>query len=147
MPYASSTLTVRDWMRPHPIVTHPRDSIERARALCEEHRVNQLPVVSGGELVGIITDRDLRDAFPSLTEHVEHPVQAHAQTAGIDVEEVMTRQVLSVAETESVHAAASLLLRERIGALPVLRDKQLVGIVTRSDLLRALISLTTRATL
>jgi acetoin utilization protein AcuB len=109
--------------------------------------VNQLPVVSGGELVGIITDRDLRDAFPSLTEHVEHPVQAHAQTAGIDVEEVMTRQVLSVAETESVHAAASLLLRERIGALPVLRDKQLVGIVTRSDLLRALISLTTRATL
>ena len=135
------SLTVRDWMRAHPIAVGPRDSIERARALCEEHRVNQLPVLAGTTLVGIITDRDLRDAFPSVAEQAEHPSRAHAETAATRVEDVMSPQVLTVDDGASVRDAAALMQQERIGALPVLRDGHLVGIVTRSDLLRALIAL------
>src|SRR5262249_34689279 len=52
-----------------PVLTvKPRDSIAHARAIMEEHRVNQLPVVVDDRLVGIVTDRDLRDAFPSVFE-------------------------------------------------------------------------------
>ena len=60
------TVRVRDWMK-HPVHTvKPRDSIAHARALLEEHRINQLPVIVNGNVVGIVTDRDLRDAFPSV---------------------------------------------------------------------------------
>ena len=65
---AQVSLLVRDWMRAHPLAVRPKDSIARARAICEEHRINQLPVLADRALVGIITDRDLRDAFPSVAE-------------------------------------------------------------------------------
>ena len=65
--------TVKDWMRPVVHAVRPRDTIEHARELCERHRVNQLPVVTNGVLAGIVTDRDLRDAFPSLDEQAKHP--------------------------------------------------------------------------
>jgi acetoin utilization protein AcuB len=134
------SLLVRDWMHARPIVAHPKDSIDRARALCEEHRINQLPVVSGKDLVGIITDRDLRDAFPSVADQARDPLRAHAETAAMTVEEVMTPQVLTVADSDTVEHVARLMQIERIGALPVLRDGAMVGLVTRSDLLRALIA-------
>jgi acetoin utilization protein AcuB len=134
-------MIVREWMKARPVVTHPRDSIDRARALCEEHRINQLPVVSGEQLVGIITDRDLRDAFPSIAEQERDPLRAHHETATTHVEEVMTRDLLTVNETDSIHQAASLMQKERINALPVLHEGRLVGILTRNDLLRALLAL------
>lgn len=59
-------MRVVSWMK-HPVVgVKPRDSAARARALMEQYRFNQLPVLQGPQLVGIVTDRDLRDAFPSL---------------------------------------------------------------------------------
>jgi acetoin utilization protein AcuB len=138
-------MTVREWMKARPIVTHPRDSIDRARSLCEEHRINQLPVVAGDRLVGIITDRDLRDAFPSITEQERDPLRAHRETAATHVEEVMTRDVLTVNADDALHHVASLMQKERLNALPVLHDGQLVGIITRNDLLRALLALLDRA--
>jgi CBS domain-containing protein len=134
------SLLVREWMHARPLVVHPKDSIDRARSLCEEHRINQLPVVSGKTLVGIITDRDLRDAFPSVADQARDPLRAHAETAATTVEEVMTQQVLTVEETDTVEHVARLMQAERIGALPVLRDGAMVGLVTRSDLLRALVA-------
>ena len=63
-------MRVRSWMK-HPVVgVKPRDSAAHARVLMAQHRVNQLPVFEGPRLVGIVTDRDLRDAFPSLAETV-----------------------------------------------------------------------------
>jgi acetoin utilization protein AcuB len=137
-------MTVREWMKARPLVTHPRDSIDRARALCEEHRINQLPVVADDRLIGIITDRDLRDAFPSVAEQAKDPLRAHRETAATHVEEVMTRDMLTVHDTDSIRQAASLMQKERINALPVLHDGKLVGIITRNDLLRALLALLAR---
>jgi len=138
------SLVVGDWMRAHPMVVSPRDSIESARALCEEHRINQLPVLSNGALVGIVTDRDLRDAFPSVSEQARHPARSHAETATTRVEEVMSRRVLTLNADDTVAKAAALMQEERIGALPVLRDGRLAGIITRSDLLRALVAMAER---
>ena len=136
---------VAAWMHKDVHVAHPHDSVEHARELCERHRVNQLPVLANGALVGIVTDRDLRDAFPSVAEQVAHPGRAHRETASTRVEDVMTANVLTIGEHDSIERAATIMRRERVGALPVLRNDRVVGILTRTDLLNALIALTSAA--
>ena len=136
---------VSTWMQRHVHVVHPHDTIEHARELCERHRINQLPVLSGTTLVGIVTDRDLRDAFPSLGEQAMHPARAHRETQSIRIEDVMTANVLTIAADARIGDAATIMRTERVGALPVLRDDRMVGILTRTDLLNALIVLTSTA--
>ncbi len=137
-------MTVSGWMHAPVHTVAPQDSIEHAREVCERFRINQLPVVQDGTLVGIITDRDLRDAFPSIAEEVEHPARAHRATTSTAVADVMTGTVLTVGSSEDIEHAAAVMRRERIGALPVEHDGRLVGILTRSDLLNALCALATR---
>ena len=134
-------LAVRDWMHADPLVVQAHESIERARIICEEHRINQLPVLSGKVLVGIVTDRDLRDAFPSVAEEARDPERAHGETASTRVDSVMSSRVLTVDADDTVSHAATLMQEERIGALPVTSGGRLVGILTRHDLMRALVAL------
>jgi acetoin utilization protein AcuB len=121
----------------------PLDSIAHARALLEEHRINQLPVVAKDRLVGIITDRDLRDAFPSVFEAPaftgEAPRKPGRSPDQIRVEEVMTRRVFTMGPDERIDEAADLMRRERVGSVPIVERDSLVGIVTRSDVLDAFI--------
>jgi acetoin utilization protein AcuB len=132
-------MNVEKWMKKHPQTIKPLDTIEHARLVMQEHRINQLPVVRGGEIVGIITDRDLRDAYPSV---LADPMRKQTPNPhDVKVEAVMTTNVLTMAPDDGIIAAASLMRRERVGALPVVKGKQLVGILTRSDLLDALIAL------
>jgi acetoin utilization protein AcuB len=136
-------IRVREWMR-HPVISvRPRDSAAHARAIMEQHRVNQLPVFEGPRLVGIVSDRDLRDAYPSLVEstatHRRRPKST--EPTAIPVEDVMTRDILTVEPDTPLVDAARLLRRERIGALPVVAGGHAVGILARSDLLDALVQL------
>ena len=135
------SLDVKGWMQTRLTLAHPHDGIDHARALCERHRINQLPVVADGSLVGIVTDRDLRDAFPSVGEQVRHPGEARRETAALRVEDVMTPNVLTVGERDPIERAATIMREERVGALPVVSGERLVGIVTRTDLLGALVAL------
>ena len=132
---------VNAWMHAPVHVVHPHDSVAHARELCARHRVNQLPVVLDGRLVGIVTDRDLRDAFPSVVEEAEFPARAHRITDRLRVEDVMTNTPATVGEDEGIDVAATIMRKRRIGALPVVRSDEVVGILTRSDLLDALASL------
>ena len=130
-------MKIAEWMT-HPVRSvRPRDSIRHARALLEEYRINQLPVTVDGRVVGIVTDRDLRDAFPSVFD----PKHGHAFERTLDsitVDAVMTFHVLTLGPDETIDTAAHLMRRERIGALPIVgTDGRLVGILTRSDLLDA----------
>jgi acetoin utilization protein AcuB len=131
------------WMHTQLHVAHPHDSIEAARALCERHRINQLPVIADGKLVGIVTDRDLRDAFPSIVEEAARPDDARREISSIHVEDVMTANVLTVAAGDPIERAAMIMRRERVGALPVVRNDRVIGILTRTDLLQALVAVTT----
>ena len=138
-------MRIEPWMQ-HPVITvKPRDSARHARELMEKHRVNQLPVVVDGRLVGIVTDRDLRDAFPSVFELAEAAGQHHrpagTDPAAIPLEDVMTRDVLTLAPAAFIADAARLMRRERIGAIPIIDGGRLVGILTRSDLLDAFVEL------
>jgi len=117
-----SGIRVADWMTEAVLAVETFDSIAVARQLMSKHRVNQLPVLDNDNLVGIVTDRDIRDAYPT--------------SMMIDrAEEVMTHDVFIVRPETALATAVSLLRRHRIGSLPVVKDKKLVGIITRSDIL------------
>ena len=133
------------WMKMPPMTVKMRDSVAHARALLEEHRFNQLPVVVNGKLVGIVTDRDLRDA--SAAVRVSSKVagakdEIEATPEQIPVEAVMSTKVLMLRPADTIQRAAELMRRERIGGVPVVDRGRLVGIITRSDVLDAFVALT-----
>jgi CBS domain-containing protein len=135
-------VTVSHWMKRPSHTVKPQDSIRHARAILEEHRINQLPVTTDGRLVGIVTDRDLRDAFPSVLDHRRsRPARSNPSPDETTVELVMTGSVLTVCSDDTIAEAARVMRKGRIGALPVIDGAKLVGIITRSDLLDALAAL------
>jgi acetoin utilization protein AcuB len=136
---------IEDWMKFPVHAVRPLDSIARARAVLEQYRINQLPVVVDNRLVGIITDRDLRSVSPSVAEvasidagTVEDVLLDPEKTS---VEQVMSARVVSLGPKDTVEEATRLLISERIGAVPVVENERLVGIITRSDVLGAFLGL------
>lgn len=132
-----------DWMTAKVQTVKPLDSVAHARALIEERRINQLPVVKDGVLVGIVTDRDLRDAVNAVTTsaHAAGTVESVPGTPEqIPIETVMTHNVMTLSPHSRVVAAAELMRRQRIGSVPMVDGRELVGIITRSDILKAFIA-------
>jgi acetoin utilization protein AcuB len=130
---------VAKWMTKSVMTIKPRDSLRHARECMVRHRINQLPVVVNDKLVGIITDRDVRDAYPSSLrlfrgKDIDEFGESHI------VEELMTYNVVTVSPQTSLREAAQRLRKQRFGALPVVEDGKLVGIITRSDILDALLA-------
>ena len=129
---------VERYMSPNPITVRPDTSLRKAFELLQAHQIRHLPVVQGKRLVGIITDRDLRQQLPSSLDAPEELERLRARSTRVKVSEVMTRQVFSVTPETGAHRAARLMVKHRIGCLPVLRGSNLVGIVTTIDLLQAM---------
>lgn len=144
-PVTTDRMLIENWMAKPVIAVRLRDSVAQARRLLEQHRINQLPVMTDGKLAGIVTDRDLRNASDAIA------VSGRAARArlsrrdlipeNIAVETVMSAKVMTLKPNDSLAAAASLMRRERIGGIPIIEGKRLVGIITRSDVLRAFIVL------
>jgi CBS-domain-containing membrane protein len=130
---------VGDWMSEAVLAVETFDSINIARQLMAKHRINQLPVLEGDKVVGIVTDRDIRDAYPtSMAINRGEAIDRFADS--ITVEEVMTHNVFTVGPETSLLIAVELLRRHRIGSLPVVKKQKLVGIITRSDILDYVLS-------
>jgi len=136
-------MKIRARMKRPVITVKPHDSVLAARRIMEEHRFNQLPVVLDGRVVGIVTDRDLRDASPSVLDPMprRRTRARSSDPAQVPVEDVMSHNVLSLAPDALVVDAARLMRRERIGAVPILEHDRLAGILTRSDVLDAFVEL------
>ena len=117
-------------------VLSPETRAAEALALCRESRIRHLPVLEEGRLVGIVSDRDLRSAAPALGE----PGRAEA-LAKLRVSEVMTREVVSARPDDPIEEVANAMRERKIGCLPVLEDDALVGIITSSDVMEALVFL------
>lgn len=130
---------VGDWMVKGVLAVETFDSINIARQLMAKHRINQLPVIEDDKVVGIVTDRDVRDAYPtSMAINRGEAIDRFADT--ITVEEVMTHDVFMVQPETSLRTAVELLRKHRIGSLPVVKKQTLVGIITRSDILDFVLS-------
>ncbi len=138
-------MKIKDWMNSPVHTVKPRDTVAHARELLERYRINQLPVVRDGVLVGIVTDRDLRNAAPSAAEQAAADlgqIKDVLDPGTIAVETVMTEQVFAVTPEDSLEDAVRIMRRERFGAIPVVDNKRrVVGIVTRSDVLDAFMCL------
>ena len=140
-------MRVEQWMTVNPLTVMPHDSVAHARALLKEHRINQLPVTLNGRLVGIVTDRDLRDAMGPTYAAAEasgnpSPQERRAQVIAEDIAiEAVTANAITIEPQDTMERAAVVMRRERIGALPVVHRGELRGIVTRTDVLRAYLAL------
>jgi acetoin utilization protein AcuB len=141
-------LLVRDWMTRELVTLSPEASVAEALTLCRERRIRHIPILEDGQLVGIVSDRDLRDASPALGD-----AERASALQEIRVGDVMTREVITADPQDSIENAAQDMYEHKIQSLPVVADEpvvdevsavaegELLGIVTSSDVMRALIML------
>lgn len=128
-------MQIQEMMTRSVLTTSPDTPIAVALRLMHDHRIRHLPVIAGTELVGIVTDRDLRTISPSdATALTPDEITYHMGTTR--VETCMTRDVVTMRPDEEVVHAARRLLDGTFGCLPVVADGQLVGLVTEIDVLR-----------
>lgn len=130
-------MLVRDCMTPNPTTIDPDARLDEALSLMRALRVRHLPVLSGGRLAGILTWTDLMRATPPPTV-TSGTADSLPLLARVHVREIMTPDPITAAPDVPVEIAARLLRERKIGALPVVEDGMLVGIVTESDLFDAL---------
>jgi CBS domain-containing protein len=121
-------MNVRKHMSAPPITISDETDFKNALGLMQKHRIRRLPVVDAdGVLIGIVAERDL---LVAADRYLNSPV---------DVERIMTRQVVTVGVTTPVVDAAMLMIERKIGGLPVVdASRKLIGIITETDLLKAL---------
>jgi len=139
-------MKVGDVMTRNPITIDPESPLATAMAVMKKAGIRHLPVTDeAGQLLGIITDRDLRSAAftPALTEHLTVRGQRRAALLGTTLDELrvrdaMTWGVVTTHPEVSVGQAARILFFGRFGSLPVVDDTKLVGLLTERDMLRAL---------
>ncbi len=121
------------------LTVRPEDPIRKVWELVEEKKLRRFPVIDGERLVGIVTDRDLRNATASsvvLTEKKYHDFLLDT----IKVETIMTPNPRTVSPDTSIREAAKIILNMKVGGLPVVDGDRLVGIITETDLINAFIS-------
>ena len=130
-------MLVRDWMTPDPITVSPEMPVMAALSILKERGFRRLPVVQDGQLIGITTRRDLKDAVPSQATTLSI-WEVTALLSKLTVGEMMATNVISAAEDEYMEDAARRMRRGDVGGLPVLGERgELRGIITVGDVLEA----------
>lgn len=134
-------MLVKEVMTPHPVVIDPNTSVTQAERLMKENKIRHLPVIREGKgLVGLVTRQTLSRAMPSEMSTLTI-WELNYQLTQIKVKDIMVKKVISATEDATVEQAARIMIDNRIGGLPVLREGELAGIITDIDLLEALSSL------
>jgi acetoin utilization protein AcuB len=116
-------MQVSAWMSSPVHTVTPTTTAADSVALIHRHRIRHLPVMEGDRVIGVVTDRDLRGVAP------ETPVSA-----------IMSHPVVVVSLRTAIEKAARLLFDRRIGCLPVIEDGKLIGILTQTDAVAALVN-------
>jgi acetoin utilization protein AcuB len=138
-------MMIRELMTGGLITVRPETSVQQARDLLAKERIRHLPVTGpGGVLTGIVTDRDIRLNLPSRATSLSAQEVAHLLSR-LTVGEIMTRSVVTIGPDQPAREGAQLMLDHKIGALPVLDDGHLIGIITETDIVRAFLRATAPA--
>ena len=134
-------MLVKNWMSKEVITVGADDSMQNAIYILQEQNIKILPVMDDATLVGIISDRDLKKASPSDATTLDMH-ELLFLISKIKVRDLMKKPVYTAKPDDTVEEAAALLLEKKISGLPVVdENNRLVGIITRSDIFRVLLSL------
>lgn len=132
-------MQAQEMMHTNVVTVSPETSLGEAQRLMRDHRIRHLPVVSGQRLVGLLTDRDLRNASPSqATTLLRGEINYQMDTTPIET--CMTRKVVVIRPQDPIIDGTRQLLDGAFGCLPVVDQGQLVGIITEIDLLRGFLA-------
>jgi acetoin utilization protein AcuB len=125
----------------HPVITvKPDMPIPDALVMMKKEKIRRAPVVKDGKLVGIISDHDLLHASPSDATSLS-VWELNYLLSKITIDEVMTKDVVTVAEDTPIEEAARIMSDNKIGGLPVVKNSAVVGIITETDLFKIFLEL------
>ncbi len=132
-------MLIKDWMAKDVLTVDENTSLMRATRIMKENNIRRLPVVSHGKLIGIVTDRDVKDASPSKTTSLDIH-ELYYLLSEMKVKDVMTPSPLTLLGDDSLEKAAVIMLESKISGLPVVdKTDQLVGLLSETDILRGFI--------
>ena len=131
-------MKVVDVMTPNPLTITAVETIGQADELLAENNIRQIPVVNGHELVGIVTDRDIRSF---LSDALLANADRREKALRTQVSEIMTTDPLFLDPDDDLDEAVEMLIEQKFGALPVVDEAEgLVGIVSYVDVLRCFLN-------
>src|SRR5262245_44538487 len=133
-------MNVGMWMTRNLVTIESHARIADATAPIAQNGIRRLPVVDNSRLVGIVTAVDILRAFPPDVNPFAIHVPGRHRTIGT-IGEIMNRNLLSTTPEAPIEEVARIMQDKKIGALPVVRQDQLVGLITESDIFRAFVSL------
>jgi acetoin utilization protein AcuB len=135
-------MLIRDWMTTNVLTVDENTSLMRATRVMKENNIRRLPVISHGKLIGIVTDRDVKDASPSKTTSLDIH-ELYYVLSEMKVKDVMTPNPLVLSGNDSLEKAAVIMLESKISGLPVTDGAgHLSGLLSETDVLRAFIHAT-----
>lgn len=136
-------MLIQDWMTSEVVSVTPDTSLLKLSKLMRDNHLRRISVVDAqNHVVGIISDRDVRDASPSKATTLDM-YEMHYLLAELKAKDIMTAKPLTVKPTESVEHAAMIMLDNKIGGLPVVDDEGcLVGILSDEDVFKTLVNIT-----
>jgi acetoin utilization protein AcuB len=132
-------MLVREWMAENPQTVSTKTPVMEAMQMLRQGGFRRLPVMDGEKLIGIVTDRDLKEATPSKATTLS-VYELNYLLSKLTVKDVMKTPVITVGPSDPIERAALLMEEHRVSGLPVVEDERLVGIFTITDLLRAFIA-------
>lgn len=133
-------MLVGERMSHPPITIPPEMSIHDALALFKKERIRRAPVIKGGKLVGIVSEKDLLNASPSPATTLS-VWEMNYLLSKLTIAEVMTKEVVTVTEDTPIEEAARIMADSKIGGLPVMKGARVVGIITETDLFKMFLEL------
>ena len=139
MAKATKILTAGDCMSVDPVTVAPRDSLQRVIELLRRRDIRAVPVVEDGKLVGIVTDRDVRQVAPAYPLFRDDD-EIRRYTENLTVTAAMSADPMTVSPATPLVEAAKILETYRISSLPVVEGFRVVGILSVTDLLRVFVA-------
>lgn len=134
-------MQVRERMTRHPVTIDPETPVTEALSFMRQNNVRRLPVLDRHDrLVGIVAEKDLLYASPSPATSLS-VYEINYLLAKLEVKEIMTREVITIDEGCPIEEAARIMADHQIGGLPVMRDDELVGIITETDLFKVFLEM------
>lgn len=135
-------MLIKDWMATAMLTVDANTSVMRATRTMKENNIRRLPVLSHGKLIGVITDRDLKEASPSSTSDIDIH-EMYYLLSEMKVKDVMTDKCICLRQDDTLEKAALVMLKERISGIMVQDDDDnLVGLLSETDILRGFIEAT-----